>query len=56
MEFIEENVNDYPINKMFLSELHKMIVKDLPTPPQGEGDHTPGVYRSANLKINNSKT
>ena len=55
MEFIEENINDYPINKMFLSEVHKMIVEGLPTPPQGEGDHSPGVYRNTNLKINNSK-
>lgn len=54
MEFIEDNINDYPINRMFLSELHKMIVKELPPPPQGEGDHTPGVYRNINLKINNS--
>tara|TARA_R110002096_G_scaffold47396_5_gene126431 strand:+ start:795 stop:1955 length:1161 start_codon:yes stop_codon:yes gene_type:complete len=54
MEFIENNIDDYPINRLFLSELHKMIVKDLPLPPKGEGDHTPGVYRSINLKINNS--
>ncbi|UAM97950.1 Fic family protein [Polaribacter litorisediminis] len=54
MEFIEDNIVDYPINRMFLSELHKMIVRELPPPPQGEGDHTPGVYRNVNLKINNS--
>lgn len=54
MGFIEDNIDDYPINRMFLSELHKMIVKDLPPPPQGEGDHTPGVYRNINLKISNS--
>jgi Fic family protein len=54
MEFIEDNIKDYPINRMFLSELHKMIVDDLLAPPQGEGDHTPGVYRNINLKINNS--
>jgi len=54
MEFIENNIQDYPINRMFLSEIHKMIVKELPLPPKGEGDHTPGVYRAVNLKINNS--
>lgn len=54
MEFIEQNINEFPINRMFLSELHKMIVKDLPLPPQGEGDHNPGAYRNVNLKINNS--
>jgi len=54
MEFIENNVVDYPINKMFLSELHKMIVDGLLPPPDGEGDRTPGAYRSFNLKINKS--
>lgn len=54
MEFIENNVVDYPINKMFLSELHKMIVDGLLPPPAGEGDHTPGKYRGINLKINKS--
>lgn len=55
MEFIEENIQDYPINKAFVSELHKIIVKDLPPPPNGEGDLTPGVYRNKNIKISNSK-
>lgn len=54
MEFIENNIKDYPINRMFLSELHKMIVQELSLPPSGEGDHTPGVYRKINLKISNS--
>lgn len=54
MGFIEDNIVDYPINRMFLSELHKMIVEDLLPPPQGEGDHNPGLYRNVNLRINNS--
>lgn len=54
MEFIEDNILDYPINKMFLSELHKMIVDGLLPPPNGEGDKTPGLYRGINLKINKS--
>lgn len=54
MEFIEDNILDYPINKMFLSELHKMIVDGLLPPPNGEGDKTPGLYRLINLKINKS--
>jgi Fic family protein len=54
MEFIEDNIKDYPINRIFLSELHKMIVEDLPPPPHGEGDNTPGLYRKVNLKISNS--
>lgn len=54
MAFIEEHVKDYPINKIFLSEIHKMIVDGLQPPPNGEGDATPGQYRKTNLKINKS--
>ena len=54
MEFIEENVKDYPINRAFISELHKMIVDGLQPPPDGEGDHTSGQYRQVNLKIQKS--
>jgi Fic family protein len=54
MEFIEEHVKDYPINRAFISEMHKMIVDGLVPPPNGEGDHTPGDYRKINLKINKS--
>jgi Fic family protein len=54
MEFIESTIQDYPINKSFVSELHKIIVKDLPSPPNGEGDLTPGSYRNKNIKISNS--
>ncbi|MCC6515678.1 MAG: Fic family protein [Chitinophagales bacterium] len=54
MAFIEENVKDYPINRAFLSEMHKMIVDGLLPPPGGEGDETPGEYRKTNLKINKS--
>jgi Fic family protein len=54
MAFIEENVNEHPINRAFLSEMHRRIVKDLLPPPMGEGDTTPGFYRKVNLKINKS--
>lgn len=54
MAFIEENINDHPINRAFLSEMHKMIVDGLLPPPDGEGDATPGDYRKVNLKINKS--
>jgi Fic family protein len=54
MEFIESTIQDYPINKAFVSDLHKLIVKDLPPPPNGEGDLTPGSYRNKNIKISNS--
>lgn len=54
MAFIEENVKDYPINRAFLSDMHRMIVDGLQPPPDGEGDATPGQYRKTNLKINKS--
>jgi transposase/fido (protein-threonine AMPylation protein) len=54
MAFIEENVNEYPINRAFLSEMHKKIVDGLLPPPDGEGDLTPGEYRKINLGINKS--
>ncbi len=54
MEFIEQNIQDNPINTLFISELHKMIVDGLSVPPDGEGDSTPGIYRKNNLKINQS--
>jgi Fic family protein len=37
---------------MFISEIHKRIVKDLS--PVKEGDHTPGEYRKKDVKIMNS--
>src|SRR4029079_9244191 len=54
MAFVKENVKDHPINRVFISEMHKMIVDGLKPPPDGEGDATPGQYRKANLKINKS--
>lgn len=54
MTFIEENIKEYPINKMFIRELHKITVVDLPPPPHGEGDATPGVFRSFPVKISKS--
>lgn len=54
MGFIEEHVNGYPINRMFVSEMHQKIVAELPPPPNGEGDLTPGIYRRTNVKINKS--
>jgi Fic family protein len=52
MRFIEDNIIDYPINGIFVSQLHQMVVADLS--PNNEGDLTPGTYRRKNLKINKS--
>lgn len=51
MVFIEETVKEFPINKMFITEVHKRVVEGLLPPPQGEGDHLPGQYRNVNLRI-----
>lgn len=52
MEHIEEYVKENPINRSMISELHKMVVHELPLPPTGEGDRTPGEYRKENIRIN----
>ena len=51
MQFIDENVLETDINRAFLSELHKIVVKDLTR----EGSKTPGSYRKSNLIIAGSK-
>jgi Fic family protein len=53
MDFIDENIRNYPINRMLVSELHKMVVAGLS--PQREGDATPGEYRMQNVRIARSQ-
>lgn len=55
MVFIEDAIEDYPINQAFVRELHQLIVEGLPAPPRGEGDRTPGQYRTHAIKIAQSK-
>jgi len=55
MVFVEDNIRDFPINKAFVSELHKIIVDGLPVSKGGEGDSNPGMYRKHGVKILNSK-
>jgi len=52
MTFVEEHVKDYPINRLFVSEMHKKIVDGLS--PTQEGDQHPGEYRKTNVAINNA--
>ena len=54
MSFIDENIEDIDLKKMFISELHKHIVKGLTAAPFGEGDKTPGIYRNHDISISNS--
>lgn len=51
MFFIDENINNISINRIFTSELHQHIVKGLSPPPKGEGDNSPGAYRSNDILI-----
>lgn len=54
--FIEENTNEKTkITRAYVSELHKIVTKDLELPPDGEGSRYPGSLRSCNVVINNSK-
>ncbi len=54
LAFVEDSIASFPINRAFISEMHKMIVNDLLPPPKGEGDITPGEYRKINLEISKS--
>ena len=54
MSFIEEHIDHSPINRILISEVHKMLVEGLEPPPKGEGDKTPGEYRTKNVKISKS--
>ncbi len=51
MEFIDDHVMDVTFSRAFVSELHKKVVEGLLPPPNGEGDHTPGVYRVVPVSI-----
>ncbi len=55
ISFIEENIEHFPINRMFITQLHKIITKDLTHPPNGEGSLYPGELRKHNIKIHKAK-
>lgn len=54
LDFIEENIEDSKIDRAFISELHKIVTENLPFKNKGEGDETPGAYRSKQVSIANS--
>lgn len=54
MESIDQYVKDAPLNRVFICELHKIAVDKLPPPPEGEGDKTPGMYRTRQITIAHS--
>jgi Fic family protein len=55
LDFIDKHITNGTITETFLSELHKQVVDGLPSPPDGEGDPTPGKYRMKSIRIRNSK-
>lgn len=49
INFIDKNVGASPINRIFISELHNLVVNRLS--PAKEGDISPGQYRQINVNI-----
>lgn len=55
MRWVDDIALEYPFNRSFVSELHRMIVHNLTPPPDGEGDHSPGAYRNRQVEIRDAK-
>lgn len=53
LSYIEETIDDRPISRIFVSEVHQILMKGLS--PEHEGDRTPGDYRNVNVVISKSK-
>lgn len=51
LSFIDENIGDNEINKSFVNEIHKIVVRNLKV----EGSKNPGEYRKNNIRIGQSK-
>ena len=51
MGFIDETIRKTPIHHALITKLHRMVVLGLPKPPEGEGDKTPGKYRTIQVRI-----
>lgn len=55
LEYIEEHIQENnPITLKFIREIHKKIVSGLIVPPDGEGDTTPGKFRTKPVTIVNA--
>lgn len=54
IEFIENNVSDRDIDRSFLSELHKIVVRNVPWEGAREGSQNPGEDRSINVRVGNN--
>lgn len=54
LSFIDSYGNSLSINRDFVCELHRIAMGGLIPPPYGEGDITPGVYRTGQVSIKGS--
>jgi Fic family protein len=54
LEYIDNTGTNVELNRDFICELHRLAVDGLATPPDGEGDITPGCYRDGNVMIKGS--
>lgn len=53
LNYIEQNLDERPIARMFISEVHQILMRGLS--PEQEGDSNPGHYRNVNVTISQSK-
>lgn len=55
IEFIEDNTDENTLfNRAFISEIHKILTKNLTPPPNGEGSLYPGELRKHSVSIKKS--
>ncbi len=55
IKFIEENtISTTKINNAYISELHRIVTKDLTPPPSWEGSRNPWSLRTHNVRIKKS--
>jgi Fic family protein len=55
IKFIEDNTDkETPINRAYISEIHKILTKDLTPPPNGEGSINSGNLRQHSVSIQSS--
>lgn len=53
--FIEENIAfETPVQRIHISEIHKILVEKLNPPPVGEGSRNPGEFRKVSVAIQGS--
>jgi len=55
LDYIEEYIATAAIDHQFIRELHALVVRNLSTQGNGEGDRTPGQYRNVDVVITQSE-